>query len=262
MVLVSAGQFLMGCNPDVDPLGDAYPDAANVPRTCEDELYPAVPYRKVDLHGFWIDRTEVTKAEYRKCIDADVCTPPLEWDMEDDDGTQTLVPTPDDRPAGGLTWNQASTFCGWVGKRLPTEAEWEKTARGTDGRKYPWGDSPEPDCTLAYHILWTPEGNMGCSETRLAAVGSLPANTSPFGAVDMVGNVEEWTLDALGSYADLPDTNPLQTGGPDRIRRGCSFQCPTVGGGGYILRASYRFVGGADSTWEFLSQGVRCARDE
>ncbi len=262
MVLVSAGQFLMGCNPDVDPLGDAYPDAANVPRTCEAESRPAVPYRKVDLHGFWIDRTEVTKAEYRKCIDADVCTPPLEWDMEYDDGTQTLVPTPDDRPAGGLTWNQATTFCEWVGKRLPTEAEWEKAARGTDGRKYPWGDSPEPDCGLAIHIWDSPEGSVGCSETRLAAVGSLPANTSPFGAVDMAGNVEEWTLDALGSYADLPDTNPLQTGGPDRIRRGCSFQCPTVGGGGYILRASYRFVGGADSTWEFLSQGVRCARDE
>lgn len=262
MVHVPAGRFAMGCHPDRDPLGDAYPHVPNVPRICEDELYPATPYRQVHVDGFWIDRTEVTKAQYRKCIEAGVCTPPLEWDIEYDDGTQTLVPTPDDRPAGGLTWPQATAFCGWVGKRLPTEAEWEKTARGSDGRKYPWGNEPEPDCSLAIHIWDTPHGYVGCSDTRLAAVGSIPANTSPYGAVDMAGNVEEWTLDSFGSYADLPDTNPIRTGGDDRIRRGCSFQCPTVGGGGYILRTSYRFIGGSDTTWEFLSQGVRCARDE
>lgn len=264
MVLVPAGEFWMGCNPDVDPIGSAFPEA-NVPRTCEDELYPATPYRLVDLDAFWIDRTEVTKGEYRACINSGVCEPPMQWDKEIEAGLETM-PNPDDRPAAGITWSQATTYCAWAEKRLPTEAEWEKAARGREGYKYPWGNTPEPTCELAHHILVVDGVAIGCTEAseNLLAVGSLPANESVFGALDMAGNVTEWTsegYDDPGGYAHLPTKNPHQSQGESRVRRGCSYQCPTVGAGGYILRASFRSLGGPDTTWEFLSQGFRCARD-
>ena len=265
MVFVPAGQFWMGCNPEVDPIGSAFPDASGVPRTCEEELYPATPYRLVDLDAFWIDRTEVTKAQYRVCLEAGFCKPPLQWDAEIEVGLET-TPNPDDHPAAGITWSQATSFCAWAGRRLPTEAEWEKAARGRDGRKYPWGDEPEPTCEFANHILSTGASAVSCTDgpKKLLAVGSLPANESVYGALDMTGNVSEWTSEAYddpGGYDHLPSLNPHQVEGESRVRRGCSYQCPTVGAGGYILRTSMRSLGGPDTTWEFLSQGFRCARD-
>ncbi len=263
MVFVAPGWFWMGCNPEVDAYGERQGQGFHIPPTCDDEPFLATPFRRVYLDGYWIDRTEVTKAEYRDCIDAGACPVTVIWDQEyaiENVGQ----PLPDDRPVGALTWWAAKQFCEWKGKRLPSEAEWEKAARGTDGRKYPWGNAPEPDCTLANHLWMGPQGYAECSPIRLGAVGSLPAGTSPYGAVDMVGNIQEWTRDAYddpGGYASLPDRNPIKLEGYSRVRRGCSYQCPTVGIGGYILRTSMRYIGAPDADWEYPTQGVRCARD-
>ena len=238
MVFVPGGPFFMGCREGQDADDDTGP--------CPEE---ALPFREVTLDPFWIDRTEVTKAQYRECIDAGACSKPLFWDQEwcrlnptrDD---VTFVPAAPDMPAASINWTQAAEFCAWAGKRLPTEAEWEKAARGTDARKYPWGNT-EPTCELANHVPWdfhaerpappcpwfdapdsqTSSDLRSCS---LLPVGYLPKGASPYGAVDMAGNVREWVLDVFEfdrGYEDLPTQNPVWApqrqpfGSPGRARR-------------------------------------------
>jgi formylglycine-generating enzyme required for sulfatase activity len=124
----------------------------------------------------------VTVADYRRCVEAKRCTPPetggsCNWGKEERNS----------HPINCVDWNQAKTFCEWTGKRLPTEAEWEKAARGTDKRTYPWGN--EWDAKKA-NVSGDADG---FAET--APVGSFPAGASPFHALDMSGNVWEWTAD-------------------------------------------------------------------
>jgi formylglycine-generating enzyme required for sulfatase activity len=182
MVDVPAGSFEMGCNADVD-------DA------CDDD---EKPQHKVTLSDFSIDRTEVTQDQYAACVTAGACMPPsCPWDCSHTD-----------YPATCVAWAQAQAFCAWAGKRLPTEAEWEKAARGTKALKYPWGND-EPDCTLT---------NMsGCGDTVIP-VGSLPDGASPYGALDMAGNVVEMVSDYYDAnyYATSPSDDPT---GPDSGER-------------------------------------------
>ncbi len=167
------------------------------------------PQHTVHLDAFWIDRTEVTNARYRLCVEAGACAEPECWD---DDALNAP-----DQPVVCVTWRDAVGYAAWAGGRLPTEAEWEKAARGTDGRLYPWGDGA-PDCERANYNR--------CVGLPLP-VGSLPGGASPYGVLDMAGNVHEWVSDRYGkySYADSARENPL---GPDsgfnRVTRGGSFR--------------------------------------
>jgi len=174
MVQVPAGEFLMGCNTAVDA-------------ECRGDEQPS---HTVFVSEFQIDKVEVTQGMYAACVQAQECDPPsCEWDC-------SLT----NNPAGCVTRDQANSYCTWAGKRLPTEAEWEKAARGTDGRKFPWGNDP-PTCDLA--------NISGCGQVA-QAVGSHPAGASPYGALDMAGNMVEMLADwyDAGYYQVMPTSDP------------------------------------------------------
>jgi eukaryotic-like serine/threonine-protein kinase len=191
LVNVPAGSFTMGCNMAADP-------------TCESDELPA---HDVVVSAFQIDRYEVTQARYQSCVDDGGCTAP------DSDFHPDATPNV---PVTFVTWEQASAYCAWAGRRLPTEAEWEKAARGSDARIYPWGNQPA-DCSRA--------NIMGCSDTP-QPVGSHPSGASAFGAEDMAGNVLEWVSDYYDAnyYATSPMVDPQGApSGTRHVQRGGSF---------------------------------------
>jgi len=169
MVYVPAGWFFMGCHQNIDT-------------QCKSNEKPA---QSLYLDGFHIDALEVTAAEYRRCVAQRGCTT---------DGLSAYRSCNwnnayrDRHPINCVSWYQAQAYCGWAGKRLPTEAEWEKAMRGTDGRKYPWGNRWSPD-----------RANVsGGGPGRTTSVGSYPFGQSPYGARDMAGNVWEWVQPLYG----------------------------------------------------------------
>lgn len=191
MVTIPAGEFWMGCDPSVSP--DCSPDSS--------------PAHLVYVSAFEIDRTEVTVGAYRKCVEVGVCEwPEAQYSLM---GPTWELPEADKYPMNFLSWFDAKKFCEWAGKRLPTEAEWEKAARGTDARKFPWGNAT-PNCCLVAGALSQGCG-CSCSPYLVAPVGSRPAGASPYGVLDMVGNVAEWVLDAYDSdyYATSPLVDPV-----------------------------------------------------
>lgn len=187
LVCVPAGEFLMGA-PAEDELAGA------------DER----PHHTVFLDAYWVDQTEVTNAMYALCVAAGDCPPPA----ADSSATRAdyyTNPVYANYPVLMVSWFQANAYCQWAGRRLLTEAEWEKAARGEESRLYPWGDQPA-DCTLA--------NIQGCiGDTQ--AVGLLPQGASPYGALDMAGNVWEWVADYYDDdyYAASPAENPT---GPEK----------------------------------------------
>jgi formylglycine-generating enzyme required for sulfatase activity len=210
MVYVPAGEFLMGSTDE---------DLEAVMAECADceppSLYLEQPQHTVYVDAFWIDQTEVTNAQYRQCVEAGDCREPECWG---DEGWQydDELNAPD-QPVVCVSWYEAQAYAAWAGGRLPTEAEWEKAARGTDGRVYPWG-SQAADCDLANYG--------GCLDEKTAVVGSYPAGASPYGALDMAGNALEWVGDWYeeGYYTSSPDRNPEGPGsGEGRVLRGGSF---------------------------------------
>jgi formylglycine-generating enzyme required for sulfatase activity len=225
MVQVPAGVFTMGCRPEQP--------------ACEPDAQPA---RAVHLRAFAIDRFEVTSAEYVACVEAGGCSQPV--------GTEVH---PSSHPVSVLNYREASAFCAWAGKRLPTEAEWEKAARGTDGRIYPWGDDP-PDCDRAvYTACWTSKHDEVFMWT--APVGSHARGVSPYGIHDMAGNVAEWVSDyyAADYYDGAPDTDPAgPASGELRVQRGAP---------GTSDQQAYRRLAMAEDVLVPFHSGVRCARD-
>ena len=160
----------------------AGPFTAGSTRGEEDER----PVRKVTVKAFAIDRTEVTRADYAACVAAGRCKATAEKPPAD--GPEAKL------PITGVDWNDAQAYCKFAGGRLPSEVEWEKAARGTDGREYPWGN--DIDCTRANWGSFEGEGPCaGKNPGRPVAVGQYPTGASPYGLLDMGGNVWEWVAD-------------------------------------------------------------------
>ncbi len=236
MVFVPAGEFVFGSPKDV---GD--PDET--------------PQRRITLAAFFIDRLETTRAQFAGCVDSGTCKAPI---AEDGAATKACNWPHEDRkdhPINCVTYQDAVDYCGWAGARLPTEAEWEKAARGADGRAYPWGNAAAT-CELA--IVPTPAGLTGCGAKTTGPVGSKPAGASPFGALDMSGNVWEWVSDFYVEdyYAKAPATNPKGPAqGAARSLRGGAWEVHDM----LHLRTSnrYRFA----PAKRFHALGIRCASD-
>jgi formylglycine-generating enzyme required for sulfatase activity len=180
MVLVPAGPFLMGTDRS-DDSGEAAD--LGLPYILYSD---ATPRHTVNLTAFYIDKYEITNAQYLRFLNETEIPLPAPYNWKD-----RMPPEGEgDYPVTGLNWYEAYLFCQHFGKRLPTEAEWEKAARGTDGRIYPWGD----DFDESYANVAT--GASG----RLVPVGSYPKGASPYGVEDMIGNAWEWTKDWYKPY--------------------------------------------------------------
>ncbi|MBT9554701.1 MAG: SUMF1/EgtB/PvdO family nonheme iron enzyme [Myxococcales bacterium] len=191
------------------------------------------PYHLVYLDSYYVDETPVTCGQYQAFVQATGRSAPP--------GLKALLKTPEGErlPVTSVTWDDAAAYARWALRRLPTEAEWEKAARGVDGRLYPWGKD-EP----------TGRANVGPEPGRATPVGSYPEGRSPFGALDMAGNVWEWCQDTYDQdfYPRANPRNPLCEDGDPRYRvlRGGSF-----GYSPFTLRASYR-------GWNLPHQRVAC----
>lgn len=206
MVSVPEGSFWMGCDRRIT---SQYPCSWN-------QYHQDEPLRSIWLSAFEIDKYEVTNREYKRCVDAGGCQLPRHTTWYDD---PALALT----PVVFVSWEDAGRFCAWEGKRLPTEAEWEKAARGTvDTRVYPWGNQ-EPTCTRVYHQAI--EFMCRDSVDRPQQVGTRPTGASPYGAYDMAGNVFEWVHDKydVWYYNYGPTVNPQ---GPPFSRVAKSFGDP------------------------------------
>jgi eukaryotic-like serine/threonine-protein kinase len=237
LLYVPAGNFLMGST-DADPL--AKPKEK--------------PQHTVYVNAFWIDQTDVTNAMYTKCAQGGVCQPPSDLSSATHPSYYGNSKY-DNYPVIDVSWDDAAAYCKWAGRRLPTEAEWEKAARGTDGRFWPWGnDDAEPPISDILIVDFFVDDT--------TAVGIYPHGASPYGALDMAGNVEQWVNDWYSAtyYQSSPSANPP---GPD------SGVLRVVRGSGYQLLNQYPFRSGIDirsgirSAWDpsvtFPFLGFRCA---
>ncbi|MCX5867593.1 MAG: formylglycine-generating enzyme family protein [Proteobacteria bacterium] len=200
MILIPAGEFMMGCNSAVD-------------NQCGNN---EKPYHRISLDSYYIDKYELTVDQYAQCVQAGKCSNP---------GTGQYCNWGNsgrgNHPVNCVDWDQADSYCGWAGKRLPTEAEWEKAARGTDGRKYPWGNQT---ATCDYAVM--SQGGNGCGCDSTWSVGSKTAGASLYGVMDMAGNVWEWVQDWYegGYYKNSPAQNPQgPSSGRYRVLRGGSW---------------------------------------
>ena len=207
------------------------------------ELTYAKPVRTVDVDGFYIDKYEVTNGQYRRCVSEGAC----QFGGENTSNTRERYydnPVYTNHPVINLNWYEARDYCQWVGGDLPTEAQWEKAARGTDGRRYQWGDF-EPNKSKAKY-------NQNEGDTM--PVGSYSQNVSPFGAMDMAGNVWEWTQDWYAdSYSPDDTDNPSgPTAGQFRtIRGGCWYYEAT------FIRSAHRSK--HNPLYRYYNVGFRCA---
>jgi formylglycine-generating enzyme required for sulfatase activity/predicted Ser/Thr protein kinase len=266
MVLVPVGEFWMGSSAaEVERAKGDCKKRGNSEPQCKDLLERELPRHRVSLDAFHIDRHEVTNALFERFVRATKYQTTAEREgsgfarQEKDgnsqwvqvDGAQWRRPSGPgssaelNHPVVQVSWDDASAYCRWVGKRLPTEAEWEKAARGADGRRYPWGED------------WgnsKANGDMTVKGTR--PVGSYAGGVSPYGLYDMAGNVAEWVADWFGAtyYQRGSGRNPAgPESGEFRVMRGGSWY-----GNPILLRSAYRIDGPPD--WRSFNLGFRCAR--
>ena len=229
-VRIGAGSFTMGSDATIG----------------KDDEHPP---HQVALSAFWIDKTEVTVGQYKVCRSAGVCTEPTLpggqefWESTKDGNNDSL-------PVQHVSWDQAQSYCLWVGKRLPTEAEWEFAARGTQGRYFPWGD--KPDAT----VKGTP--------AEIKPVGTTPGDATPSGVFDLGGNVPEWVADHYdaGYYKTSPQTDPpgpAATPGNDGENHVIRGFWPLDGEFRAARRASWYDLMPFSSTFPYAI-GFRCAR--
>jgi formylglycine-generating enzyme required for sulfatase activity len=217
------------------------------------------PQRKVYVSPFSIDRVEVSVAAWRACVQAGACSPaPLA--VADERFLRANL------PMSSVTWGEASAYCAWRGARLPTEAEWERAARGTDGRVWPWGNVLKPsafnhgrfaapdDAGSDLVALIRPDASDGA--TFLAPVGAHADGASPEGVLDMAGNVMEWTADYYRPESPQSSSTVNPHGpdaGPMRSLRGGSWRQPP-----FFARTSYREAAAPDT--RSTEVGFRCVR--
>jgi formylglycine-generating enzyme required for sulfatase activity len=231
MRLVPAGPFTMGSS-------SGMPDEK--------------PIHIVNLPAFYMDKYEVTNALYKVCVDAGACQVPANTSFGIHGGVHGTYGDPqfDNYPVIWVDWNRSKTYCEWRGARLPSEIEWEKAARGTDGRKYPWGDVIDP--TFANYGINVPDKYNGIFG-KTTAVGSYPKGQSPYGIYDMAGNVWEWVADWYDVYpgGDLSANSAFgqQT---YRVLRGGSWNDDPD-----LLRTTFRGGNTPDTTVNYI--GFRCA---
>ncbi len=244
LVFIPAGDFIMGSNTD-----EPYFWGAEAPR------------HTVYLDEFWIYSTEVTNAMYSACVAEKACPRPVQSYSRTHSDYYTNSAY-DDYPVIYVTYTGALAYCKWADARLPTEAEWEKAARGTDGRLFPWGNSSISQNLANFCDTGCPNPQSGEVESAFddgyrdaAPVGSFPAGDSPYGVLDMAGNVLEWVADwySAGYYSQSPYDNPL---GP-----GSGSKHPVRGGSWYSGRAGLRTSARASLTPErsYDTLGFRCA---
>jgi sulfatase modifying factor 1 len=229
MALVPAGEFMMGSE-----------------RGDEDER----PAHRVMLSAFFIDQDEVTVAAYERCVAAEQCPAP-----------RVRVGNADE-PVVWVSWQAAAAYCRFAGKRLPTEAEWEKAARGVDARRFPWGSNV--DCPRGNFGNYRGEGQCPNNPGRLMPVGRFPGGASPYGVRDLAGNVWEWVADDYDPhyYARSPYRDPRGPGPrsaqPERMSRKVlrGGACCSMFG---LPRTSNRLAFPADFADDDI--GFRCAAD-
>jgi serine/threonine-protein kinase len=194
------------------------------------------PQHMVELKPFYVDRTEVTNAQYKLFVDQTAHAAPKGW------VGGNFPAGRENWPVVWVSWQDAVDYAAWAGKRLPTENEWEAAARGSDGRMYPWGND------------WLPGRANIASKKGIVDVGSYPEGASPSGALDMIGNVWEWTADEFalypGSHAKEPD---LKDGVTHRVIRGGAFD------GNRQHDVAYRGWGG-DASQGYEKTGFRCVK--
>ena len=214
MVYVPGGKFIMGLD---EPEANTVAQHLGAKDATTLWAWDCYPRRTVELPGYFIDETEATVARWKQFVTAT--------------GHQTKFkettrhfdrPEAQSLPAGEITWEEAKTYARWAGKALPTDAQWEKAARGTDGRLYPWGnDAPTPDHG---HI-----GVKGKPPLLYTQVGSFPRGASPYGVLDMIGNQYEWTSDLLEPYPGNPLADKMRDYGKPVSLRGGSWYHGWVG---------------------------------
>lgn len=229
-----------------------------------DRDYFSNPAHKVILDAYWIDQTEVTNAMYAKCVADGVCKEPIDKSSSTHSsyyGNSEF----DDYPVIYVDWNMARNYCEWRGGQLPTEAQWEKAARGTDGRIYPWGDNI--DCSFANYYwispdyrLWETQHYCRGDTTR---VGDYEEGKSPYELYDMVGNVSEWVADWFGAEYE-PNSLVINPAGPDtgvyRIARGGSWRDSSSYSSSLPLALS--IISNTLSAFDTKDDlGFRCVRD-
>jgi formylglycine-generating enzyme required for sulfatase activity len=246
-VYVPAGEFLRGCTADLAGKMGCFEESR--------------PLHAVYLDAFYIDKTEVTNAQYADCVENGPCAPPLS-NSSTRRASYYGNPQFADFPVIHVDWERADTYCHWVRKRLPTEAEWEKAARGTDHRLFPWGNDPltceKCNCNTWHYNAAGQRYEVYCVGDT-SPVGGYPDHASPYGALDMVGNVREWVNDLYDKhyFIDAPFYNPP---GPET----------TVTGEHLVRGGSWKGTYTHSNTWGRLDEadiyethliGFRCARD-
>lgn len=258
-VYIPAGSFMMGSTEEeIDQLVARCEVSGDCKRAW---LEVEIPQHGVTVDGFWIDQTEVTHTMYDRCVETGACTGLWYLKGYTSEEQYNRDPQKDDHPAAPILWSMAHRYCSWVGGRLPTEAEWEWAARGEDGRIYPWGDE-EGDGTQANFCDASCPLSLGSVQVNdgfeaFSPVGSYPAGASPFGVLDMSGNVWEWVQDCYDPayYAVSPELNltgPAETG--LRVIRGGSWINPMV-----AIRVTTR--SGLEEGQSPDDVGFRCVHD-
>lgn len=249
MVAIPAGSFTMGCSPN---------DYFECPPR-------ELPLHDVYLDGYYIDIYEVTNIQYAQCVGAGICEAPVfsMWgekvhynDSHYDDPQSTNY------PVTNISWVDANNYCTWMGKTLPSEAQWEKAARGSsDVRVFPWGNT-SPNCSLMNFYENVSVGTCVVAKegTATSAVGSCPQGASPYGLMDMAGNVSEWILDDYfddfysfyepGAWPPNPIAENAANDN-DRITRGGNWNADA-----HLSSVSYRHVVGINGRSRVV--GFRC----